>query len=125
MAESFNGQDLERLRLMPLNQVATLKLKEAGVAEREGALPVFLLMEWGLASGVSLTHRRTAQELLRLSLQSDQQAAVDYLLANHPGGVRDLLRQLLRLPPRAASQLLLDILDMRLKADPRNPYPAG
>ncbi len=113
------------LRLTPLNQAASLKLREAGAAEREGVQPVFLLMEWGLASGIRLTHCRTAKELLRLSLHADQRAAVDYMLTNCPGGVKELTHRLLRTTPRHAAQMLLDILDMRLKADPRNPYPAG
>ncbi len=116
--------DLDWLRLLPLNRIASLKLRQAGAAERDYVLPVFQLMEWGLASGVPLTHRRTAGELLRLSHQTDQRAAVDYLLNNLPGGLPELSRRLLRLKPRPAAQLLLDVLDMRLKADPRNRYPA-
>jgi len=113
-----------RLRLLPLNHAASLKLKEAGQLESDSMLPLFQLMEWGLANGIPLTHRRTASELLRLSFQADQDEAFAYLLTNVPGGARELARHLLRLKPRAAAQLLLDILDMRLKADPRNPYPA-
>lgn len=124
MTDLFENRELARLRLMPLNLAASLKLREAGAAEREGVLPVFLLMEWGLSARIRLTHDRVANELLRLSLLADQQAAVDYLLNNHPGGVRVLTRRLLRMTPRAAAHALLDILDMRLKADPRNPYPA-
>jgi hypothetical protein len=123
MTDLFESWELARLRLTPLNQVASLKLREAGAAEREGVLPVFLLMEWGLSAGIHLTHCRTAKELLRLSLHADQQAAVDYMLTNYPGGLRELTRRLLRMTPGAAAQALLDVLDMRLKADPRNPYP--
>jgi hypothetical protein len=36
----------------------------------------------------------------------------------------ELYRILDRLTPRPAAQLLLDVLDMRLKADPGNPYPS-
>lgn len=108
---------------MPLNHAASLKLREAGELEKESVLPLFQLMAWGLANGVKLAHRRTASELLRLTLQADQEMAYYYLLTNLPGGVRELTRRLLRLKPLPAARLLLDILDMRLKADPRNPYP--
>ncbi len=124
MTDIFDRLELARLKLTPLNRVASLKIREAGASEREGVQPVFLLMEWGLNSGTRLTHCRTAKELLRLSLNADQRAAVDYMLTNCPGGVKELTRRLLRMTPRAAAQALLDILDMRLKADPRNSYPA-
>ncbi len=124
MTDVFEPLELARLRLTPLNQAASLKLREAGVVEREGVLPVFLLMEWGLSNGVPLTHRQVAKELLRLIFQADQNAAVKYLLTNFPGGVKVLTRKVLRLPPRSAAQELLDVLDMRLKADPGNTYPA-
>jgi hypothetical protein len=45
-------------------------------------------------------------------------------VTNYPGGAKELTRRLLRMKPRTAAQLLLDVLDMRLKADPHNPYPA-
>ncbi|HTP66005.1 MAG TPA: hypothetical protein VMJ66_11490 [Geobacteraceae bacterium] len=121
----LDRSDMKWLRLLPLNLIASLKLRQASVVERDYVLPVFQLMEWGLASGMPLTHHRTAGELLRLSHQLDQRAAVDYLLNNVPGGLKGLSRNLLHLRPRPAAQLLLDVLDMRLKADPRNRYPAG
>lgn len=124
MTDLIENCEMAWLRLTPLNQAASLKLREAGAVEREEVLPVFLLMEWGLAAGIHLTHHRVANELLRLSLHTDQQLAVDYLLTNYPGGVRALTRRLLRMTPRCAAQTLLDVLDMRLKADPRNLYPA-
>ncbi len=125
MIDDFFQQELKRLRLEPLNQVAALKLKQAGIADHPAVLPVFRLMEWGMATGGSLAQVRTARELLRLRHQRDQRRALDYLLTNLPGGLPDLHRRLLRLPPRGAAQALLDLLDMRLKADPANPYPAG
>jgi len=124
MTDVFDRCAMERLRLTPLNQAASLKLKEAGIAEQEGGGPVFRLMEWGLSAGVRPTHFRTAHELMRLGLRNDRQAAVDYLLTNLPGGATELTRRILRLSPRAAAQELLDLLDMRLKADPRTTYPA-
>ncbi len=124
MIEAAHLQELKHMRLEPLNQVVILKLKEAGIADNAAVLPIFRLMEWGLATGSTLTHSRTSRELLRLRHQSDQRAAMNYLLENLPGGLPELNRKLLRLQPRGAAQVLLDILDMRLKADPRTPYPA-
>jgi len=112
---------LQRLRLLPINQVASIKLKSIGQAENADVQPVFQLMELGLARGVPLAHQRTARELLRLRFDLDQASALDYLLGGVPGGLSELHRDLLRSSPRAAAELLLDILDMRLKADPRNP----
>ncbi|MGA7829033.1 MAG: hypothetical protein WCA04_15335 [Geobacteraceae bacterium] len=114
---------LNHLRLLPLNLVASLKLKAAGQSEYPEILPVFQLMVWGLANGIPLTHCRTEHELARLSKLDDQQEALDYLVKGVPGGLPELHRNLLKFPPMAAAHLLLDILDMRLKADPRNPYP--
>jgi len=115
---------LDALRLLPLNQVAALKLKAAGERPDPGSLPVFQLMTWGVESGIRCTHRRSLAELQSLQTR-DPEVAFAYLTANLPGGLPGLERRLLQLPPRAAAQLLLDVLDMRLKADPRNPYPAG
>lgn len=116
------GNPLDRWRLLPLNQVAALKLKEVGQSVQKDSLPVFQLMTWGLANGIKPTHRRTSQELLRLQYQSPADAFT-YLTAAIPGGLPGLHRKLLRLSPRAAAAELLEVLDMRLKADPRNPFP--
>jgi hypothetical protein len=113
----------DHLRLLPLNLVASLKLKAAGQTEYPGILPVFQLMAWGLANGIPLTHCRTEHELARLSKLEDQQDAMDYLVKCVPGGLPELHRNLLKFSPKAAAHLLLDVLDMRLKADPCNPYP--
>lgn len=112
----------ERWRLLPLNQVAALKLKEAGENVASDSLPVFQLMTWGLINGVRPTHRRTAQELLRLQYQDPGEAFI-YFVGNLPDGLPELQRKLLKLKPKAAAETLLETLDMRLKADPRNPYP--
>jgi hypothetical protein len=116
-------KNLEHLRLLPLNLLASLKLRAAGQTEYPDILPIFQLMAWGLADGIPLTHSRTERELARLSRLDDQQYAMDYLVQGVPGGLPELHRSLLKFPPRAAAHLLLDILDMRLKADPRDPYP--
>ncbi|MDD2319004.1 MAG: hypothetical protein PHO83_03030 [Geobacteraceae bacterium] len=116
-------KNLEHLRLLPLNLVASIKLKAAGQTEYPDILPIFQLMAWGLADGIPLTHSRTERELARLSRLDDQQYAMDYLVQGVPGGLPELHRSLLKFPPRSAAHLLLDVLDMRLKADPRDPYP--
>jgi hypothetical protein len=120
----MNNNDLERLNLLPINQLAANKLKKAGVAADPSMLAVFQLMLWGLDNDVPLTHRRTAAELERLSRDPAPGEVLDYLTANIPGGMNELYQILVRLPFRAAAQLLLDVLDMRLKADPRNPFPS-
>lgn len=125
MPDSTSRQQLQHLRLEPLNQLASLKLRQAGVTEDSAVLPIFCLMEWGLAGGRSLTTRRLPQELLRLRLMADQQAAVTYLLDKLPGGLPQLHRKLLRQSPLNAAETLLEVLDMRLKADPHNPYPSS
>lgn len=86
-------------------------------------LPVFQLMSWGLADCSCLAHEDTADELMQLVWQPDQRAALDYLLANAPGGAIAFQRKLLHMPPRAAAWALLGAFDMRLKADPLKPYP--
>lgn len=111
----------DRWRLLPLNQVAALKLREAGESSNPQLLPVFQLMAWGLVNGVRPTHRRTAQELQRLQSQHPAEAFT-YLTSNLAGGLPDLQRKLLRLSPKTAAAELLEVLDMRLKDDPRNPY---
>jgi len=109
-------------RLLPINQLAALKLRAAGRTVDPERLPVFQLMAWGLCNGLRTTHRLTVFELENL-LARDPAAAFAYLTGNLPGGQIDLERTLLKLSPKAAAELLLDILDMRLKADPHNPYP--
>jgi len=117
-----NGTALTHWQLLPINQVAALKLKEAGEVADPGALSVFQLMGWGLLNGLKPTHRRTVMELDRLQLVEPEKALI-YLTDNFPGGRRALERLLLQLPPLAAAELLIDTLDMRLKADPLNSYP--
>ena len=125
MPDSASPQQLQHLRLEPLNQIAFLKLRQVGVAEDSTTLPVFCLMEWGLAVDRAFTTKRLPQELLRLRLMGNQRTALNYLLKNLPGGLPQLYRKLLSQSPQEAAQTLLDILDMRLRADPRNPYPSS
>ena len=125
MHDSTSRQQFQRLCLLPLNQLASLKLRQAGVVEETTSLPVFCLMEWGLAAGQPSSRRRLAQELLRLRLMGDQRVALAYLLDNLPGGLPQLHRKLLRLSPQGAAQTLLEVFDMRLRADHRNPYPSS
>ena len=120
----MNSNDLEHLNMLPINQLAVNKLRMAGVAADPSMLAVFQLMRWGLDDDVPLTHRRAATELERLCRDPAPGGALDYLVANVPGGMTELYRILGRLTPRPAAQLLLDVLNMRLKADPRNPCPS-
>ncbi len=112
---------LDRWRLVPLNQVAALKLKEVGQSTDQENLPVFQLMTWGLANGIKPTHRRTAQKLLRLQYQNPSDAFA-YLTAEIPGGLSELHRKLMNLSPVSAAEELLELLDMRLKASQQNPF---
>ena len=116
-------QKFTATRLTPLNQIAELKLKAAGVKVNEEELPIIQLMQWGLSIGIRVTHQRTAAELLRIHLQIDKRPAYEYLVSNVPGGLLAFEKILLKLSPRSAAEELLDLLDMRLKADPCNPYP--
>jgi len=119
------NNDMEHLNMLPINQLAVNKLKMAGVAADPSMLAVLQLMRWGLDADVPQTHRRAATELERLCSDPAPGEVLDYLVANIPGGITELYRILVRLTPRPAAQLLLDVLDMRLKADPRNPCPSG
>jgi hypothetical protein len=119
----MHNNDMEHLNLLPINQLAANKLRTVGVAADPSMLAVFQLMRWGLDDDVPLTHRRAATELERLCRDPAPGEALDYLVANIPGGMTELYRILGRLTPRPAAQLLLDVLNMRLKADPRNPCP--
>ena len=120
----MEDNDLVQLNLLPINHLAANKLRAAGVAPDPTMLTVFQLMLWGLEDGIPLTHRHAAAELERLSRDPDPGGALEYLVSNVPGRMSDLYRLMGRLPSRAAAQMLLDVLDMRLKADPRNPYPS-
>ena len=110
-------ENIPRLRLLPINQVAALKLRGAGIGENSEAQQVFQLMEWGIESDRRRRYADIAQELEILQ-SIDQQVAMDYLLRNLPGGMRGVLRTLLKADARTAARMLLDLLDMRLTADP-------
>jgi hypothetical protein len=112
----MDKNDLESLNLLPINQLAANKLRMAGVAADPSMLTVFQLMRWGLDDNVPLTHRRAATELERLCRDPAPAEVLDYLVENIPGGMTELYRILGRLTARPAAQLLLDMLDMRLKA---------
>jgi len=115
---------LDRWRLLPLNQVAALKLKEAGEIVSPDGLPVFQLMIWGLDQGVKPTHRRTTQELRRLRYQNPT-AAYAYLTSGTAANLFSLQRGLIRLTPKAAAEKLLELLDLRLKENPQSPFSLG
>lgn len=116
---------VRRLRLTPLNQIAALKLKAVGICCPPESIPVFQLMEWGLVNGRTATDYGMFKELLKLRFLPDQEQALAYLTDHAPEGLPALQKKLLRLSPRRAAEALLDLLDMRLRADPHNPYPEG
>ena len=118
--DGFLHNSLDYCRLLPFNQLAALKLRQAGEAVAADLLPVFQLMRWGLRTGLEATHRRTVREIERLQAE-DPAVAFAYLTANLPA----LERQFLYLPPKAAAERLFDTLEQRLKADPRTPYPGA
>ena len=109
-------RNLDRYRLHPINQVAALKLRQAKVDPLEKALAILQLMKWELTQD----HRGRYADLLaalnHLEQLTDAQQALTYLLTNIPGGQTEFIRQLLRSRPRYAARMLLDQLDMRLKA---------
>lgn len=111
------------LRLTPLNRVASLKLKVAGLTEKPAVLPVFQLMTWGLVHCSCLDYMETASALRNLVRRSDQQEALDALLAGVPGGTTAFQHKLLRLPPRAAAWALLGVFDRHLKQGIPQPRP--
>ncbi len=119
----MSDKDLEQLNLLPINHLAANKLKAAGVKADTAMLTLFQFMLWGLEDGIPLTHRRAAAELERLSRDPDPAGALEYLFANVPGGMAEVYHFMGRLPARAAAQMLLDVLDMRLKAEPLTPSP--
>lgn len=116
--------ELQRLRLMPLNQVAAIKLREAQAQSDHDTLPVLQLMVWGLTNGIR-PQRRAAQELLRLRYLADQGSAFRYFLERVGASLPNLPREILPKPPREAAEHLLNVLDRYLTAGPPNPAPSG
>jgi hypothetical protein len=116
-----NHQFINGLRLLPINLIASLQLRKAGIAENLDVLPVFQLMEWGIASDKRRRYQDISGELAIL-VSIKQAVALDYLLKNVPGGTRTLLGTLMRLKPRAAAVMMLSVLDMRLKSDPNSLF---
>lgn len=112
-------EELQRQALLPINQAATLKLRQAGVAPESGVQPVFQLMKLGLAYDKRKRYHDIAHELGELQTADDQAGALAYLLANVPGGLREAVRTILRRNPGSAARTLLDLLDMRIKSDPK------
>ena len=111
--------ELRRQALLPINQAAALKLRQAGVTAEIGIQPVFQLMKLGLVYDKRKRYHDIAHELDSLQTSDDQSAALEYLLVNIPGGVREVVRTLLRRNSSSAARALLDLLDMRLKSDPK------
>jgi hypothetical protein len=49
----------------------------------------------------------------------DQAQALDYLFAKVPGGMKTIVRTMLRRDPQSVARMLLDLLDMRINSDPK------
>lgn len=122
MAESGAGPGV---RLLPINRIAALKLREAGIAPDPEVQPVFQLMAWAIACDKRHRFQDIGDELCLLGA-SDGAAATQYLLERIPGGSRRFLQVILHAESLAAAKTLLGALDMRLKAEPYSPcrsYP--
>lgn len=120
----FPENPLDRWRLLPLNQLAALKLKEAGEPISSENLPALQLMTWGLTHGAKPTHRRTAQELLRLQYRGPDEAFI-CLTSGSAEELLELQGQLIKLSPKSAAQRLLDVFDRCLKGAPGKLSPRG
>lgn len=121
-AETHMTEDsgkLTKLSLLPINQAASLKLRHAGLSVTGTAQPVFQLMEWAIANDGRKRYQDIADELHALQYSPDQIGALEYLLLNAPGGARVVARNLLHRDLLSAARTLLDLLDMRIKLDPR------
>lgn len=103
--------------LLPINQAAILKLRQAGVAVARDIQPVFQLMEWGITSDKRKRFQDLANELYILQSLADQAAALAYLFTNAPGGLRSATLTILKRSPGSAARMLLDLFDIRMKAD--------
>ena len=110
---------LRRQSLLPINQAAILKLRQARICISSGVQPVFQLMEWGITSDKRGRYQDIAHDLEMLQLAADQPAALNYLLVHVPGGLKELVRTILLLDTHTAARALLNQLDMRIKADPK------
>jgi len=113
----LSPRDLSRYRLHPINQVAALKLRQTEVTLQETVLPIFQLMQWEIAQDRRGRYADLKVSLKKLEQLADARQAVTYLLTNIPGGQTAFIRHLLYSCPRYAARMLLDQLDMRLKAN--------
>ncbi len=112
----LSPRDLDRYRFHPINQVAALKLRQTEVGLQETVLPVFQLMQWEIAQDHRGRYADLMVPLEKLKQLADARQAVTYLLTNIPGGQTGFIRHLLYSCPRYAARMLLEQLDMRLKA---------
>ena len=115
------GNLLERWRLLPLNQVAALKLREAGETVSASSLPVVQLINWGVGNGIKPVYRRTVQELLRLQYQHPAELLL-LLFGSDAETLEALPCQLLRETPKAAAETLLSLFERRLKTPPGSSF---
>jgi hypothetical protein len=114
-----NLRALRQQALLPINQAATLKLRKIGIPTASDIQPVFQLMEWAIVSDKRKRYNDLAHELELLQTSPDQASALEYFFTNVPGGLKDVVRTVLHLDPRSAAKKLLELLDMRIKSDPK------
>lgn len=128
MAENERGKmgccmnradEIQAVRLLPLNQVASMKLRTIAVDEDRGTVPLFQLMLWGISSDKRRRYHEVETELRKLA-ETDYMVAMGYLFEGVPGGARGIVKALIPLTPKGAAQLLLGILDMRIKLYPQD-----
>lgn len=114
-------RSIRSLRLLPVNRIAALKLRGAGMGENGEMQPVFQLMAWGIDRAGLRRYRDLSHELEALA-SGDQGHAVNFLLEHVPGGLGMLLKSLIGADPWTAAGMLLGVLDMRLKTVPYTIY---
>lgn len=107
----------QRQALLPINQAAALKLRQAGVVVEGDIQPVFQLMEWAITNDKRKRFDDLAQELYLLQALEDQAGALAYFFDNAPGGLKAAAHTILKRSPGSAARMLLDLFDIRIKTD--------
>lgn len=107
----YTQNSRQAIRLLALNRVAAIKLRQAGVPDDPATLPVVQLMTWGMATAVYAVESRTGRDILHLRMVDDQQVALQLLLNRLSLTAPALARLLLPLTPPAAAARLLVLFD--------------
>lgn len=112
---------------MPLNREAKRLLKEAKQVPEPDVLPALQLMLWGLDEGIKFPSKaqtnlfRTGLETL--TYERSPKAAMEYLIKDDLGEVTLRAEHLQSKTPMEAAQEMIEVLDLKMKADPNLPYP--